>query len=59
MSNKFNPSEKESLKRILEIAKQNIDFDQKYDMECLENVSNFVKYYDEIMNAKGYQVEEV
>jgi hypothetical protein len=58
MANKFKPSEKESLKRILEIAKSNIGLNQSYDMECLENVTNFVKYYDEIMASHGYETEE-
>ena len=58
MTNKFKPSEKESLKRILEIAKSNIDLNQSYDMECLENVTNFVKYYDEIMASHGYETQE-
>ena len=53
-----NPSEKESLVRVLEIAKTKIDQSNNYDNECLDNASNFVKYYDEIMNQKGYQLDK-
>ncbi len=53
-----NPSEKESLVRVLEIAKTKIDQSNSYDNKCFDNASNFVKYYDEIMNQKGYQLDK-
>jgi hypothetical protein len=53
-----NPSEKESLIRVLEIAKTNINSSSNYDSKCLDNASSFVKYYDEIMNEKGYELEK-
>lgn len=58
MINKYNPTEKEALQRILEIAKSNIEIESPFDIECLEKVGYFIKYYEEIMMTKGYQVEE-
>ena len=55
---KYNPTEKEALQRIFEIAKSNIEIENPFDMECLEKASYFIKYYEEIMTTKGYQVEE-
>jgi hypothetical protein len=54
---KSNPTEKESLQRVVEIAKLNAEIENTYDMECLERAMSFVKYYDEIMNSKGYEIE--
>ena len=53
-----NPSEKESLIRILEIAKVNIDQSNSYDNRCFAYASSFVKYYDEVMSKKGYQLDK-
>ena len=53
-----NPSEKESLVRVLEIAKTKIDQFNSYDNKCFDNASNFIIYYDEIMNQKGYQLDK-